>query len=216
MPWQEVSIVDQRREFVRLAMQEGVNRRELCRRFGIHPVLTKVSCARIAECRPRLSLFGAADLAGSCRNSHNFHRPIWLRPVRGANLLAQSVGCACWRGEMLRIASVSCALCAIAMLLLAPFEAAARSGGAGFGARSFHSRAHFRVHRHYPSYGGVAAFAPYDTPDFIGSAQLVGIASPPREPVRVPMPVLTCRHSEQTVTVASEDGGTREIRITRC
>jgi transposase len=37
MPWQEVSIVDQRREFVRLAMQEGVNRRELCRRFGIHP-----------------------------------------------------------------------------------------------------------------------------------------------------------------------------------
>jgi len=37
MPWREVSIVDQRREFVRLAMQEGVNRRELCRRFGIHP-----------------------------------------------------------------------------------------------------------------------------------------------------------------------------------
>ena len=37
MPWQEVSIMDQRREFVRLAMQEGTNRRELCRRFGIHP-----------------------------------------------------------------------------------------------------------------------------------------------------------------------------------
>jgi transposase InsO family protein len=37
MPWREVSMVDQRREFVRLAMQEGVNRRELCRRFGIHP-----------------------------------------------------------------------------------------------------------------------------------------------------------------------------------
>jgi transposase InsO family protein len=37
MPWSEVSIVDQRREFVRLAMQEGANRRELCRRFGIHP-----------------------------------------------------------------------------------------------------------------------------------------------------------------------------------
>lgn len=37
MPWEEVSIMDQRREFVRLAMQEGVNRRELCRRFGIHP-----------------------------------------------------------------------------------------------------------------------------------------------------------------------------------
>ena len=35
MPWQEVSIMDQRREFVRLARQEGANRRELCRRFGI-------------------------------------------------------------------------------------------------------------------------------------------------------------------------------------
>jgi len=37
MPWQEVSVMDQRREFVGLAMQEGVNRRELCRRFGISP-----------------------------------------------------------------------------------------------------------------------------------------------------------------------------------
>jgi len=35
MPWQEVSVMEQRREFVRLAEQEGVNRRELCRRFGI-------------------------------------------------------------------------------------------------------------------------------------------------------------------------------------
>lgn len=37
MPWREVSVVDERREFVRLALQEGVNRRDLCRRFGIHP-----------------------------------------------------------------------------------------------------------------------------------------------------------------------------------
>jgi transposase InsO family protein len=36
MPWREVSKMDERREFVRLAMQEGANRRELCRRFGIH------------------------------------------------------------------------------------------------------------------------------------------------------------------------------------
>lgn len=35
MPWREVSVVEQRREFVMLAEQEGVNRRELCRRFGI-------------------------------------------------------------------------------------------------------------------------------------------------------------------------------------
>jgi transposase InsO family protein len=37
MAWLEVSVMEQRREFVRLAMQEGANRRELCRRFGIHP-----------------------------------------------------------------------------------------------------------------------------------------------------------------------------------
>src|SRR5580704_15890055 len=37
MPWREVSIMDERREFIWLAMQEGANRRELCRRFGIHP-----------------------------------------------------------------------------------------------------------------------------------------------------------------------------------
>src|SRR5579863_2445180 len=35
MPWREVSAVGERREFVRLAMLEGANRRELCRRFGI-------------------------------------------------------------------------------------------------------------------------------------------------------------------------------------
>lgn len=37
MPWREVSVMEQRREFVRLAMHEGANRRDLCRRFGIHP-----------------------------------------------------------------------------------------------------------------------------------------------------------------------------------
>jgi transposase InsO family protein len=35
MPWREVSLMDQRREFVLLFQQAGVNRRELCRRFGI-------------------------------------------------------------------------------------------------------------------------------------------------------------------------------------
>src|SRR5579862_2834657 len=37
MPWREVSAMDQRSEFVRLALQEGANRRELCRRFGVSP-----------------------------------------------------------------------------------------------------------------------------------------------------------------------------------
>jgi transposase InsO family protein len=35
MPWREVSIMNQRLEFVALARNPGTNRRELCRRFGI-------------------------------------------------------------------------------------------------------------------------------------------------------------------------------------
>jgi transposase InsO family protein len=35
MPWRELSIMDQRDEFVRLALALGANRSELCRRFGI-------------------------------------------------------------------------------------------------------------------------------------------------------------------------------------
>ncbi|MDW9366364.1 helix-turn-helix domain-containing protein [Sinorhizobium meliloti] len=37
MPCREVSTMGERREFVRLPLEEGVNRRELCRRFGISP-----------------------------------------------------------------------------------------------------------------------------------------------------------------------------------
>jgi transposase-like protein len=35
MPWAEVTRMSLREEFIQLAMQPGVNRRELCRRFGI-------------------------------------------------------------------------------------------------------------------------------------------------------------------------------------
>lgn len=39
MPWSGKSIMSQRHEFVMLFDQEGVNRRELCRRFGISPTI---------------------------------------------------------------------------------------------------------------------------------------------------------------------------------
>jgi len=35
MPWQEVTRMESREEFVKLALQAGANRRELCRRFKI-------------------------------------------------------------------------------------------------------------------------------------------------------------------------------------
>ena len=39
MPFTGVTAMDRKREFVRLALAEGVNRRELCRRFGVSPTL---------------------------------------------------------------------------------------------------------------------------------------------------------------------------------
>jgi transposase InsO family protein len=35
MPWRGLSVMDQREEFVKLALMPGANRKELCRRFGI-------------------------------------------------------------------------------------------------------------------------------------------------------------------------------------
>jgi transposase InsO family protein len=46
MPWREVSLMDQRQEFVRLLQQPDVNRRELCRRFGISPKIAYKWLAR--------------------------------------------------------------------------------------------------------------------------------------------------------------------------
>ena len=37
MPWKEMSVMSQRREFVELAQAAGTNKRGLCRRFGISP-----------------------------------------------------------------------------------------------------------------------------------------------------------------------------------
>ena len=39
MTWQARAVMDVKQEFVELAVQEGVNRRELCRRFGISPTM---------------------------------------------------------------------------------------------------------------------------------------------------------------------------------
>ena len=37
MPWNAKDTMNLREEFILLAQQEGANRRELCRRFGISP-----------------------------------------------------------------------------------------------------------------------------------------------------------------------------------
>jgi transposase InsO family protein len=55
MPWREVSVMEQRREFVKLAVQDGVNRRELCRRFGISAVTGYKWLSRFAAGDMRLA-----------------------------------------------------------------------------------------------------------------------------------------------------------------
>ncbi len=49
MPWQPRDLMDIRREFVELALQEGANRRELCRRFGISPKTGYALLKRFAQ-----------------------------------------------------------------------------------------------------------------------------------------------------------------------
>lgn len=62
MPWRKVSVMEQRREFVRFALQEGVNRRELCRRFGISATVAYKWLARFEA--------GDAGLADRSRRPH--------------------------------------------------------------------------------------------------------------------------------------------------
>ena len=62
MPWREVSVMEQRREFVKLALQEDVNRRELCRRFGISATVAYKWLDRFAA--------GDAELADRSRRPH--------------------------------------------------------------------------------------------------------------------------------------------------
>lgn len=57
-------LMDVKREFLELALQEGANRRELCRRFGISP---KTGYALLA----RYALEGAAAYAPRSRRPHS-------------------------------------------------------------------------------------------------------------------------------------------------
>lgn len=65
MPWQEVTRVSLRQEFVVLALQPGNNRRELCRRFGVAPKTGDKWLARYAReglsGRPRTSVTYLSD-----------------------------------------------------------------------------------------------------------------------------------------------------------
>jgi len=63
MPWKDVSIMDQRREFLALALKEDANRRELCRRFEISPQTAYKWLGRHAA--------GEGDLEDRSRRPHS-------------------------------------------------------------------------------------------------------------------------------------------------
>ena len=63
----------------------------------------------------------------------------------------------------------------------------------------------------YGYYGGVVALEPHLYDEYRPYAlpqEVVFVREPPR--------VLDCKRTRQTVTVPSEDGGTRQILVTRC
>jgi hypothetical protein len=104
------------------------------------------------------------------------------------------------------------------VLLAVPCGVAAKPGGGGLGAHSLSShglrlghRAPFR--RQIPWYGGVVAndLYPYYTTYGVGDDVIQKFILPPEPPRK-----LTCQRSQQIVTVPSDEGGTRQITITRC
>lgn len=77
MPWQEVSTMSLRQEFVAQAMQQGANVRELCRRFGVSPKTGYKWLGR----------FAARGASGLCDESR---RPRHS-PTRTANAVEQAI-----------------------------------------------------------------------------------------------------------------------------
>lgn len=67
MPWEEVTKVSLREEFVRLASQPGVNRRQLCRRF-------KVSAKTAYKWLGRYAVEGSSGLQDRSRRPHRSPR----------------------------------------------------------------------------------------------------------------------------------------------
>jgi hypothetical protein len=100
------------------------------------------------------------------------------------------------------------AVCIASTLGLAtvPIEVSAK----GLGLHKSHGAFGHKHHRHHRLHGGF--FAGYGL-----GIQPVGDVSTPQllGPVIPPL-ILHCRHSQDIFTVPSEEGGTRQITVTRC
>jgi transposase InsO family protein len=94
MPFREVSVMDERREFVSFAGQEGANMRELCRRFAISPTTGY-------KWLERFRLEGEAGLIERSRRPHaSPHRTL---PAVEAKVLAiRAASNNAWGGRKIR------------------------------------------------------------------------------------------------------------------
>jgi transposase InsO family protein len=94
MPFREVSIVDQRREFIAFAMKEGANIRELCRRFGI----SRQTAYKWLERYRREGLEGLSDHSRRPKTSPLRTAPAMEAKVLGVRDLSNNV----WGGRTIK------------------------------------------------------------------------------------------------------------------
>lgn len=103
------------------------------------------------------------------------------------------------------------AIAAVLALLLASLPVDAQwTGLSRSGPHRGHAR-HFLGAVPYYGYGGYSGYVamPAEDPEMaVTYVTPITVAPPPA--------ALTCHRSEQVVTVPAEEGGTRDIRITRC
>ena len=119
--------------------------------------------------------------------------------------------------------TILAAIFAFAMLVIVqPDIAANAGGGGGMGGHAIHAGSHFRAfHRHGQFarrnqnqnlwwYGGYGYYTlPASTPGDNAVATSVPV-------MYVPVRVAGCHKVQEAMTVPSEEGGTRQVTVTRC
>jgi hypothetical protein len=97
-------------------------------------------------------------------------------------------------------------------------EAVGHGGRGGHGGAGWHGSVGWHGSGHRGRYyaGGYYGGGYYDTPNYYIEPVADVSTSQPLSPVIPPSFDLGCHHSQEIITVPSEDGGNRQIKITRC
>jgi hypothetical protein len=118
---------------------------------------------------------------------------------------------------------VCAGLLAFALLFIGQSHDAAYARGGGMGGHSLHVSGHFRAFHHHgrghfarhnqnqnqwPWYGGYYVLPPY--------ASANGDVTSSVPVMYVPVRVASCHKVQEAMIVPSEEGGTRQVTVTRC